>query len=46
MEQKPNKSKKFIFRNGSRYEGEFVNQNGTVFRHGRGKYTESLTKLD
>lgn len=37
---------KFIFRNGSKYEGDFVKNGDKMYRHGRGVYTEALANLD
>lgn len=39
-------SDKFIFRGGSKYEGEYLKNGDKIYRHGKGIYTEALTNLD
>ncbi|CAL5978406.1 Conserved_hypothetical protein [Hexamita inflata] len=47
LEQKaPSGNDKFLFKNGSKYEGEYVSNNGIILKHGKGKYIESLHQLD
>ena len=42
----PSGSDKFVFKNGSKYEGEYTTNQNVVVRQGQGKYTEALTTLD
>lgn len=37
---------KFVFENGSTYEGEYGKLGDKVVRHGKGTYREALAKLD
>lgn len=43
---KPSGKDKFIYKNGSKYEGEYATLSQGIVRHGRGIYTEALTNLD